>query len=102
MDQTFMQDICKPLWLKVIDISLRTNHPQRKILEKSRTASGQEFRSQTTVNLASIKTVKIEFWFCPSNVENAFSMERIIKAKLQEIKLKNTTVKIKFWMKTRL
>jgi len=62
VEQTFLQDIGKPHWLKVIEISLRTQHPHWKSHVLLR---DKRFGAKSAVNLACIKTVKIEFWFCP-------------------------------------
>jgi len=62
VDQTFLQDICRLLLLIVIEISLRTKHPHCKSHVHLR---DKRLGANTTVNLAYIKIVKIEFWFCP-------------------------------------
>lgn len=58
VEQTFLQDICKPSWLKVIEISLRTEHPHWK---RHVVLRDKMLGAKTIVNLAYIKTVKIEF-----------------------------------------
>jgi hypothetical protein len=66
VDQSFLEDITNPHWLKLVKISLVTKHFQREMLETSLTASGESLVAQPPLNLGSVKNVRSEFWLCPS------------------------------------